>query len=80
MKFKKIKNNLIASVVGSLIGITVSLIYINKFWLPTKSSEIGLGIVSLLPIALVMYISLGIIIGSLLGILIYQIFKRVGKN
>jgi len=73
MKFKK---NILAFAIGSLVGIISILIYIKISWLPSKSSEIGLGIVGLFPIALIIFIFLGIIIGGSLGIIVYQFFLK----
>jgi len=73
MKFKK---KILAFAIGSLVGIISALIYIKLLWLPSRSSEIGLGIVGLFPVALVMFIFLGIFIGGFLGIIIYQVFLK----
>ena len=73
MKFKK---KILAFAIGSLVGIISALIYIKLLWLPSRSSEIGLGIVGLFPVALVMFVFLGIVMGGFLGIIIYQVFLK----
>jgi len=79
MKFKQflkiLGKNLLAGMGGAVIGIIVSVLYTIVIWLPANSEKIGLGIIAVLPVMIILFSILGIIIGGILGIILYQIIK-----
>ena len=72
MKFKK---NLFAAFIGSIIGIIILMFYLFIFYIPANADKIGLAIIALLPVLVILFSILGIIVGAISGIIIYQIIK-----
>jgi hypothetical protein len=77
---KKIGKTLLAGVVGAIIGIPVFIFYFFKIWVPMNSSEIGLGIIALVPVMIILFSIVGIFIGGISGMIIYWIVKLTKKN
>ena len=74
---KKFGKNLLAGLGGAIIGVIVFIIYLFKIWLPANAEKIGLGIIALIPFMLILFSVLGIVIGGISGIVIYQIIKSL---
>ena len=73
--FKSLRKNLLASLYGAIIGIIISLLFLFEVWLPTNASDIGLAIIAILPVMVILFSIGGVVIGGVLGIVIYQIAR-----
>jgi len=78
--FKEIRRNLLIGLYGSIIGIIFSIFYVVKIWLPLNSNDVGLAIIAILPVMLIMFSIGGIIVGGVLGIIIYQLIRLFSAN
>ena len=86
MKIKKILKtigkNFFAALTGAIIGAVISVLYGWNFWLPTQidklSSGFGVlfGAIGIMAVTVILFSILGIIIGGILGIILYQILKK----
>jgi uncharacterized protein with PQ loop repeat len=78
--FKKLGKNLFAGLIGGIIGITAFVFYVIKIWLPLNAAKIGFGVIIMLPIMIILFSIIGIIVGSIGGIIIYQILRFINKK
>ncbi len=77
---KFLAKNFLAFFIGSFLGIIVSYLYLFYVWLPVNSHEIGLAIIALILPILILFGVLGLGIGGILGIIVYQIIKYIKHN
>ena len=77
---KKIGENLLVGLGGAIIGAIIFIIYLFKIWFPANAKEIGLGIIALIPVMFILFSIMGIFIGGILGIVIYNIVKSLIKK
>ena len=70
---KRLGKNLLVAVYGAVIGMIVFLIYLFKIWTPANADKIGLGIIALAPVLFILFSILGMIVGGIVGIVIYQV-------
>ncbi len=90
MKIKKIlKNigkNLLAGVIGGIIGAVISVFCGWNFWLPIQIENLTAGLetlisaIALIFITIILFSILGIIVGGILGMMIYNLFKIFNKK
>jgi pilus assembly protein TadC len=76
-RLKRLGKNLLAGFVGAIFGMTGFLIYLLKFWLPMNAENIGLGIIIIAPIMIIFFSLGGIIVGGILGVVIYRIVRKM---
>lgn len=75
-----IGEHLLAGLIGAIIGVIISVIYLLKIWMPMNAHKVGLGIIAIFPIMLIMFSILGIFVGGITGIVILLILKFLRKN
>ena len=84
MKIKQIFSflwkNILVFIVGGVIGIAVSMFYLFQFWFPANGGKVGLGIIAIIPIMLILFAIMGLVIGGIFGIIIYQIIRFIKKK
>ncbi|MCK4997384.1 hypothetical protein KAS08_03695 [Candidatus Pacearchaeota archaeon] len=84
MKFKNILKiigkNLLGGISGAIVGIIISIFYVIKIWVPMNVNEIGLIIIVLIPVMIILFSILGMLVGGVFGILIYQIIRLIRKR
>ena len=77
---KKISKNVLVGLGGAIIGVIIFITYFFKIWLPANAERIGLGIIALIPVMFILFSIMGIFIGGILGIVIYNIVKSLIKK
>ena len=77
---KKFGKNLLAGLIGAVMGVIIFVIYLFKFWLPANAEKMGLGIIAFIPIMLILFSVMGIFIGGISGIVIYHIIRSFRKK
>ncbi len=77
---KKVFKNLISFFLGALIGEILFIIYFLSIMVNKIAEKAGLGIIALAPIIFIIYSIFSIIIGGVLGIIIYNIYKNGKKK
>ena len=77
--FKHIGKSLLAGLIGAIIGFITSIIYITKIWMPINIEKIGFGIIILGPVVIALFAVLGIIIGAIVGIIVYQAVRLLRR-
>ena len=77
---KKMGSNLLAGFIGSVLGIIISVFYVLKIWVPMNIDKIGLAIIAVIPVMIILFSIIGIIIGGILGIIIFFIIKQFRKK
>jgi len=90
MKIKKILKgigkNLLAAVLGGIIGAFISVFCAWNFWLPEQIANLSSGlevlieVIVLIIITVILFSILGIIVGGILGIVVYNMFKIFNKK
>jgi uncharacterized PurR-regulated membrane protein YhhQ (DUF165 family) len=90
MKIKEIlKNggkNLLAIVVGGIVGMLIFIFYGWNFWLPNQIENLApgletlIGAIALIGLTIILFSILGMIVGGVLGLVFYQILKRSSKK
>jgi hypothetical protein len=75
---KKLGKNLLAGLGGAIVGVIISVFYLLAIWLP--ASDAGLEIIALLPVMIILFSILGMSVGGVLGIVIYQVVRFIRKR
>jgi hypothetical protein len=75
---RKLGKNLLAWLGGAIVGGLIAVFYLLVLWLP--SEEMGLEIIALLPVMLVLFSIMGMVLGGVLGIIVYQVVRLVRKR
>lgn len=78
--FKVVGKNLLAVILGAIIGLIISFVYVTQFWLPTQGPDIGLAIIGVFPVVLIILGLLGVLVGAVIGFLVYNLYKFVKKR
>tara|TARA_Y100000034_G_C6795683_1_gene356606 strand:- start:591 stop:887 length:297 start_codon:yes stop_codon:yes gene_type:complete len=80
MKFLQILltilKNFLAFIIGGIITAALLLLFFIKIYLPSVAPKVGLGILALIPAVVALSVSYGLLIGGILGIIIYQVWRR----
>jgi len=61
---KKLGKNLLAAVVGGIIGIIIAISYSIHIWFPANVGEMGLAIIIMLPVMICLFSIVGIFVGG----------------
>ncbi len=77
---KKVFKNLIALFLGAVTGEILFIIYFLSIMVNKIAEKAGLGIIALAPIMFIIYSIVSIIIGGVLGVIIYNIYKNGKKK
>ena len=72
--------NTFVFIISGVIGVVLSELYIFYVWLPVHGADIGLAIIGLFPVMMILFALIGVIIGGPIGVIIYNIFKRIKKK
>lgn len=76
---KKLGKNLVAGLYGAIIGMILLIVYCLIIWMPANIDKIGLAIIVIFPLMILIFSIIGIILGAVLGVIIYQ-FKCLTKK
>ncbi|MCD4811774.1 hypothetical protein K8R14_04195 [bacterium] len=85
---KKAGKNFLVIVIGAVGGAILSVMYGLQFWFPTQMAELSgfdaiFGSIGLIIVTVIIFGALGLILGGIFGLLLYQIIlliKRKGKK
>jgi uncharacterized PurR-regulated membrane protein YhhQ (DUF165 family) len=81
--FKIAAANLLAVVIGIIVGAFISVSYGLHFWLPGRIAALPSGFgalfggLALIMTTILLFGILGIVVGGILGVIIYQLLKRL---
>ncbi len=75
-RMKKLGKNVLAIIIGAILGLIIGLSYVLFIWIPFSGHEVGLGIIGIAPFMLVLFGLIGLVVGAVVGLVIYQIVKR----
>ncbi len=73
---KLIAKNIAAFLVGSILGLLSTLIIVPIALQNSLEGKSALGAIALIPVLFIIYGILGIVIGGILGIILYNLFRK----
>ena len=78
--FLIILKNIASFLFGAIAGELVLLVFFLRLILEKVAEKAGLGIIALAPILLIFYGFLFGLIGGILGIIVYNVYKKLRKD
>lgn len=76
---KKVGKNALFFLIGGVIGLIAGFLYVTVVWAPEGAGEIGLGIIGVIPVMLVIFCTIGFVLGGALSLILYNIFREKKK-
>ncbi|MFC1732901.1 hypothetical protein ACFL6I_21585 [candidate division KSB1 bacterium] len=77
---KSLLRNLLAFIVGALIGGVTTLLFARKLLESLSEKDIGLGVIAVAPIMILMYLIMFGTLGGVLAVIIYNIRRYIKKK
>ncbi len=77
--FLGIFKNFVSFLFGTIVGELILIVFFLKIILEKVAEKAGLGIIALAPILLIFYSFLFGFVGGILGIIIYNIYKKLKR-
>lgn len=78
--FREIGKSFLVFLIGGVLGIVVSLLYLFWFWLPTEGHKVGLGIIGVFPVMMVLFSFMGLVVGGVIGVVGYWVVRLVKQE
>ncbi len=83
---KRIIGGILSAIIGAIAGAVIFVYYGLHFWLPVQINNLSsgagavFGIITLIPVTIVIFAFFGIISGAILGLIIKFIWRKIRRK